>query len=31
VVEIGEFLCRGHGPEQQALLQLIGTLVEIET
>jgi hypothetical protein len=26
-VEIGAFL-RGHGPEQQALLGLIGTLVE---
>jgi len=30
MIEIGEFLCRGHGPEQQALLRLIGTLVEAE-
>ncbi len=28
VVEVGEFLSRGHGPEQQALLRLIGSLVE---
>ena len=27
-VEVGAFLSSGHGPEQQALLQLIGTLVE---
>ena len=28
-IGIGEFLARGgHGPEQQALLRLIGTLVE---
>ena len=27
-IEIGEFLTQGAGPEQQALLQLIGTLVE---
>ena len=26
--EIGVFLSRGHGPEQQELLRLIGTLVE---
>jgi hypothetical protein len=31
VVEVGEFLCRGRGPEQQALLRLIGSLVEAET
>jgi hypothetical protein len=30
VVEVGEFLSRGHGPEQQALLRLIGSLVEGE-
>jgi len=28
VIEVGEFLSRGHGPEQQALLRLIGGLVE---
>jgi hypothetical protein len=28
VVEVGDFLSRGHGPEQQALLRLIGSLVE---
>jgi hypothetical protein len=29
-VELGEFLCSGtNGPEQQALLRLIGTLVEV--
>jgi hypothetical protein len=28
LVEIGEFLRRVHGPEQQALLRLIGSLVE---
>jgi hypothetical protein len=27
-IEIGEFLRQGAGPEQQALLRLIGTLVE---
>jgi hypothetical protein len=27
-IEIGEFLTQGAGPEQQALLRLIGTLVE---
>jgi hypothetical protein len=31
VIEIGEFLCRGHGPEQQALLRLIGSMAEAET
>jgi hypothetical protein len=31
VVEIGEFLCGGRGPEQQALLRLIGSLVRAET
>jgi hypothetical protein len=30
-VEVGEFLGGGHGPEQQALLRLIGSLVEAET
>jgi hypothetical protein len=30
VVEVGEFLSRGRGPEQQALLRLIGSLVEVE-
>ena len=28
VVEVGDFLSRGNGPEQQALLRLIGSLVE---
>jgi hypothetical protein len=28
-IELGEFLRSGHGPEQKALLRLIGTLVEI--
>src|SRR5271154_5316961 len=28
-IEIGEFLGQGAGPEQQALLRLIGTLVEV--
>ena len=28
-VELGEFLRSGNGPEQQALLRLIGTLVEV--
>jgi hypothetical protein len=28
-IELGEFLRRGDGPEQQALLRLIGTLVEL--
>ena len=28
-VELGEFLRDGTGPEQQALLRLIGTLVEV--
>ena len=27
-IEVGEFLCSGNGPEQQALLRLIETLVE---
>jgi hypothetical protein len=30
VIEVGEFLGRGRGPEQQALLRLIGRLVEAE-
>ena len=30
VVEVGNFLNQGHGPEQQALLRLIGSLVEAE-
>ena len=29
--EVGDFLRRGHGPEQQALLRLIGGLVEAES
>jgi hypothetical protein len=28
-IELGEFLRRGNGPEQQALLRLIATLVEV--
>jgi hypothetical protein len=28
-VELGEFLRTGEGPEQQALLRLIGTLVDV--
>ena len=28
-IELGEFLRSGKGPEQQALLRLIGTLVEV--
>jgi hypothetical protein len=28
-IEVGDFLREGAGPEQQALLRLIGTLVEI--
>jgi hypothetical protein len=28
VIEVGEFLRLGHGPEQQALLRIIGSLVE---
>ena len=28
-IELGEFLGRGNGPEQQALLRLIGTLVDV--
>ena len=27
-IEVGDFLSHGHGPEQQALLRLIGSLVE---
>jgi hypothetical protein len=27
-IELRDFLARGYGPEQQALLQMIGTLVE---
>jgi len=27
-IEVRDFLARGYGPEQQALLQMIGTLVE---
>jgi hypothetical protein len=27
-IELGDFLARGHGPEQQALVQMIGSLVE---
>jgi hypothetical protein len=30
-VELHDFLSRGYGPEQQALLQIIGTLVESAT
>jgi hypothetical protein len=30
IAEVGEFLSRGYGPEQQALLRLIGSLVEPE-
>ena len=30
VIDIGEFLSRGHGPEQQALLRLIGSLIEAQ-
>jgi hypothetical protein len=28
-IELGEFLRAGNGPEQQALLRLIGTLVDV--
>jgi hypothetical protein len=28
-IELGEFLRRGNGPEQQALLRLIATLVDV--
>src|SRR3712207_3904642 len=28
-IELGEFLRYGKGPEQQALLRLVGTLVEV--
>jgi hypothetical protein len=27
-IELGDFLARGYGPEQQALLEMIGSLVE---
>ena len=27
-IELADFLARGHGPEQQALVQMIGILVE---
>src|SRR2546430_1985184 len=27
-IELGDFLTRGYGPEQQALSQMIGTLIE---
>jgi len=27
-IELGDFLTRGFGPEQQALFQMIGTLIE---
>jgi hypothetical protein len=27
-IELGDFLARGHGPEQQALVQMIGSLTE---
>jgi hypothetical protein len=30
VIGVGEFLSRGHGPEQQALLRLIGSLIDAE-
>jgi hypothetical protein len=30
-IELSDFLARGGGPEQQALLQMIGTLVLSET
>jgi hypothetical protein len=28
LLEVGEFLAQGHGPQHQELLRLIGTLVE---
>ena len=28
-IELGDFLARGYGPEQQALLQMIGSLIEL--
>ena len=28
-IELGDFLRQGRGPEQQALLRLIGTLVDV--
>ena len=30
-IEVGDFLSRGSGPEQQALLHLIGTLLDPDT
>jgi hypothetical protein len=30
-IELRDFLIRGYGPEQQALLEIIGTLVESAT
>ena len=27
-IELGDFLTRGYGPEQQALIRMIGTLIE---
>jgi hypothetical protein len=27
-IELGDFLSRGYGPEQQALLEMIGTLLD---
>src|SRR5207245_9119119 len=27
-IELGDFITRGYGPEQQALFQMIGTLIE---
>jgi hypothetical protein len=27
-IEVGDFLTRGYGPEQQALLEMIGSLIE---
>jgi hypothetical protein len=27
-IELGDFLARGYGPEQQALIRMIGTLIE---
>jgi hypothetical protein len=28
-IGVGDFLARGYGPEQQALLQMIGSLIEL--
>jgi hypothetical protein len=30
-IELGDFLARGHGPEQQALVQMIGSLITVES